>query len=110
MNALSEGVGQMVASRFRRRVMDAAVMMFVIAAVMHFGHRAMVGESGWDTRLKVEREIRELKAERARLEAEKDRLANLTKRLSPEYLDLDLLDERAREMLGYVREDEIVIR
>ena len=100
----------MVANRIRRRVMDAAVMMFVIAAVLHFSHRAMVGESGWDTRLKVEREIRDLSAERARLEAEKDRLANLTKRMSPAYLDLDLLDERAREMLGHMRADEVVIR
>ena len=100
----------MVASRFKRRALDAAVALFVIAAILHFGHRAMVGESGWDTRLKVEREIRDLAAERDRLEAEKTRLANLTRRLSPDYLDLDLLDERAREMLGYVREDEVVIR
>ena len=35
---------------------------------------------------------------------------NLTRRLSDEYLDIDLLDERVRDVLGYLRADEIVIR
>ena len=38
------------------------------------------------------------------------KMANLTHRLSDDFLDLDLLDERAREVLGTVRPDEIVIR
>lgn len=37
-------------------------------------------------------------------------MENLTKRLSDEYLDLDLLDEQARDVLGLLRGDEIVIR
>ena len=36
-------------------------------------------------------------------------MQNLTHRLSDEYLDLDLLDERAREVLGLIRSDEIII-
>lgn len=37
-------------------------------------------------------------------------MENRTRRLSDSYLDLDLLDEQARSVLGYVRADEIVIR
>jgi cell division protein FtsB len=37
-------------------------------------------------------------------------LENRTHRLSDDYLDVDLLDEQARDVLGYVRADEIVIR
>jgi cell division protein FtsB len=37
-------------------------------------------------------------------------MQNRTKRLSDEYLDIDLLDEQAREVLGYVRADEVVIQ
>jgi cell division protein FtsB len=37
-------------------------------------------------------------------------LQNLTHRLSDDYLDLDLLDERARMVLGYLRADEVTIR
>jgi len=47
--------------------------------------------------------------ERDRLRLEVARMENLTRRLSDTYLDLDLLDERARNVLGFVRADEIVI-
>jgi cell division protein FtsB len=36
-------------------------------------------------------------------------MENLTKRMSDEFLDLDLLDQQARDILGYVRGNEIVI-
>jgi cell division protein FtsB len=51
-----------------------------------------------------------LTQELAALQMQVDRLENLTRRLSDTYLDLDLLDEQARDMLGMVRADEIVIR
>ena len=51
---------------------------------------------------KLEREVEELRAEVARME-------NLTLRLSDEFLDLDLLDQQARDVLGLVRSDEIVV-
>ena len=35
---------------------------------------------------------------------------NLTRRLSDDFLDLDLLDQQARSVLGLLRADEIVIR
>ena len=38
------------------------------------------------------------------------RMENLTRRLSDDFLDLDLLDEQARSVLGMIRADEIVIR
>jgi cell division protein FtsB len=37
-------------------------------------------------------------------------MENLTTRLSDNYLDLDLLDQQARDVLGMIRADEIVIR
>jgi cell division protein FtsB len=37
-------------------------------------------------------------------------MENLTLRLSDGFLDLDLLDEQARDVLGLIRSDEIVIR
>ena len=37
-------------------------------------------------------------------------LENLTQRLSDDYLDLDLLDEQARDVLGLVRANEMIIR
>ena len=46
----------------------------------------------------------------AALEAERDALANKTERLSRGEIDLDLLDEQARRVLGLGRPDEIIIR
>jgi cell division protein FtsB len=37
-------------------------------------------------------------------------MENLTRRLSDRFLDLDLLDEQSRRILGVIRPDEIVIR
>ena len=45
-----------------------------------------------------------------KLEIEVARMENLTTRLSDNYLDLDLLDQQARDVLGMIRADEIVIR
>lgn len=53
----------------------------------------------------------ELEQERlARLAAEREATEERARRLSTEYLDLDLLDEQARRVLGYVRPDEVVLR
>ena len=49
-------------------------------------------------------------AERDNLQAEVERMRNLTRRLSDQYLDLELLDERARDVLGLVRADELIVR
>jgi len=77
---------------------------------LNFAFAAMQGPNGIFHRVQVDAEIAKLTAERDTLKAEEARLANLTHRLSDNYLDLDLLDERAREVLGTLRGDEIVIR
>ena len=45
-----------------------------------------------------------------RLQTEIAASENLTRRLSDTYLDLDLLDQQARSVLGLLRPDETVIR
>lgn len=80
----------------------------VLAAV--FTLAAVQGSYGIFRRAQIEAEIVTLEAERAELKAELARMTNLTKRLSDDYLDVELLDERARDVLGTMRSDEIVIR
>lgn len=83
-------------------------VLWVVGA--YFTFAAIQGEYGVFRRIQVSAEKQSLIEERARLQAEVSRLENLTRRLSDRYLDLDLLDERARAVLGYVRADEIVIQ
>ena len=75
---------------------------FLIAAVM--------GPYGVFRRAEIAAEAATLREELDGLEVDVARMENLTHRLSDEYLDLDLLDQQARDVLGYVRADEIVIR
>ncbi len=75
----------------------------------YFTFAAVQGDSGVFRRVQATAEKETLQAERDRLKAEVARMENLTHRLSDTYLDLDLLDERARNVLGLVRADEIVI-
>ncbi|SOC07740.1 FtsB family cell division protein [Rhodobacter maris] len=85
---------------------------YSLAAVlaMNFAFAATQGPNGIFRRVQLEAEITRAEATRDALEAEHARMANLTHRLSDDYLDLDLLDERARDVLGTLRADEIVIR
>lgn len=83
---------------------------FAFVLGTYFTFAALQGNYGMFRRVQIDAEIASLTAERDALKAEAARMANLTNRLSDDYLDLDLLDERAREVLGTVRPDEIVIR
>ncbi|MEM9795809.1 MAG: septum formation initiator family protein [Pseudomonadota bacterium] len=75
----------------------------------YFVFAAVQGEYGVLRRVELEAEERALAAELALLEAEAERMRDRTRRLSDDYLDLDLLDERARLILGLARADEIVV-
>jgi cell division protein FtsB len=76
----------------------------------YFIFAAVQGDYGVFRRAEILVETRGLEAELAALDIEVARMENLTRRLSDTYLDLDLLDERTRDMLGMVRTDEIVVR
>lgn len=76
----------------------------------YFAFAAVQGDYGVFRQVQIRAEIRDLTVERDRLAVDLAALQNLTRRLSDDYLDLDLLDEQARDVLGYQRADEIVIR
>jgi len=82
--------------------------MFSLAA--YFTFAAVQGEYGLFRRIQIESREAELARELALLKLDVAVMENKTRRLSDSYLDLDLLDEQARKVLGYVRGDEIVIR
>lgn len=95
----------------QRLSISASIFFILIFALgLYFAFAAVQGPSGILRRVQVEAETEELVAERDRLRKEVSRMQNLTHRLSDEYLDLDLLDERAREVLGLIRPDEIIIQ
>lgn len=88
------------------------LIFFVMAFALggYFTFAAVQGDYGVFRRVEIAAEADNLRAERDRLKAELAEVQNLTLRLSDAYLDLDLLDQQTREVLGYMRADEIVIR
>ena len=85
---------------------------YVLAVTLggYFMFAAVQGDYGIFRRVQISAEQQDLVAERDKLTAELAQIKNLTHRLSDSYLDIDLLDQQARDVLGYVRADEIVIR
>lgn len=94
----------------RRRVGGFVYFVVAFSLGTYFTFAAVQGDYGVMRRVEIADEARALEAERDRLQGELDRMRNLARRLSDEFLDLDLLDERARDILGYLRPDEVVIR
>ncbi len=76
----------------------------------YFTFASVQGDFGLFRRIQLEAEARKLEAEKSVLLAEVAALENKTRRLSDEYLDLDLLDQQARDILGLARGDEVIIR
>jgi len=94
----------------KKPAIGTALFLLVIGGLaLYFTFAAIQGDYGVFRRVQAEAEREALTAERDRLKAEAEKMANLTRRLSDTYLDLDLLDERARNVLGMIRSDEIVI-
>jgi len=77
---------------------------------VYFTFAAVQGDYGMFARVAINAEAVTLTAERDRLALELAEMRNLTQRLSDDFLDLDLLDQQARDVLGYMRADEVAIR
>jgi len=77
---------------------------------LYFTFAAVQGDYGLFRRAEIEAEGQALQARLDDLQTQTARMENLTHRLSDTYLDLDLLDQQARDVLGLLRSDEIVIR
>lgn len=88
----------------------ALYIMALVLAGTYFTFASVQGDFGLFNRVQIDAEAQALRAERDRLNAEIASLQNKTRRLSDDYLDLDLLDQQARDVLGMVRGDEIVLR
>ncbi len=89
-----------------------ALFFFAVSFALctYFTFAAVQGDYGLFRRVEIAAEADVLRADLNRLATEIATMENLTRRLSDTYLDLDLLDQQARSVLGLLRADEIVIR
>ena len=94
------------------RISLGGIFYLVLAFTLggYFTFAAVQGDYGVLRRVQIDAEADALRVERDRLAQELTQLTNLTRRLSDDFLDIDLLDQQARDVLGYMRADEIMIR
>jgi cell division protein FtsB len=90
----------------------AMLTVFAVALMLglYFTFAAVQGDYGLFRRAEILSDAKKLEAELTVLKNEVDKMSNLTLRMSDEYLDLDLLDEQARDILGQIRSDEVIIQ
>jgi cell division protein FtsB len=88
----------------------AIYILVMVSLGMYFTFASVQGDFGLFRRVQIEAETRALVVERDRLAEEVAALRNKTLRLSDTFLDVELLDQQARDVLGMVRADEIVLR
>ena len=93
-----------------RQVLAPAICLILIGIFFVFVQSGLSGEYGLQALGRAEAEEVRLERELSLAAAEREALANRVRRLDGSYLDLDLLDERARTVLGHAREDELIIR
>ncbi|MBT8414442.1 MAG: septum formation initiator family protein [Boseongicola sp.] len=76
---------------------------------MYFTFASVQGDFGLFKRVQIDAEAATLALEKERLALEVASLENKTRRMSDDFLDLDLLDQQARDILGLIRSDEIAL-
>ncbi len=94
----------------RSGVAGAVFAIVAIALIGYLTLAALQGDHGLFSLFQIEAQEARLRTELSDLQAERMAIANKARRLSTEDLDLDLLDEQARKVLGLGRPDEILIR
>ena len=86
------------------------VSLTVIALIAYFSYAAIQGPSGLVSLFKYQAQEARLQDDLAALQSERLAEKNRTRRMSDRFLDLDLLDEQTRKVLGYARGDEIILQ
>jgi len=93
----------------RFRLGQALGPALILVAIFYFGYHAVQGNHGLLKLRELRAEMVVLEDRATEVQVEKLALENKVNNLRRDNLDLDLLDERAREVLGFQEQDEVVI-
>lgn len=93
-----------------KAIRRALPTLFLTGLVFYFGYHGLSGDQGVLAWAGYQTRIVELEDELALAEAERIALERRAERLREGSLDLDLLDERARDILNFAHPDDFVVR
>ena len=95
-------------SRIRHRNNHFISATLCISLFSYFCYHAVSGDRGIVTLFKLSSRVQELQASAEQTHTERLQLEHKVSLLKPSSLDLDMLDEQARKLLGYATKDEVV--
>ncbi len=95
----------------RRRVILTALGLYIFAALFigYFGVNAFTGAHGLRAQADLDKQMATMNAELARLKAERTVWQRRVSLLRSSQIDPDMLDERARALLGYADPRDITL-
>tara|TARA_Y100000746_G_scaffold77510_1_gene65274 strand:- start:126 stop:494 length:369 start_codon:yes stop_codon:yes gene_type:complete len=93
---------------FKNHFIELGSLVTIALTTVYFSITALYGEYGLFILFKKQIEEEQLLEYNSELGIELREWENLTKRISSDYLDLDLLDEQARKILRVARSDEAI--
>lgn len=80
----------------------------LLLLLVYFGYHAITGDRGLLALMHLSKEVDESRNNLDQIVADKLTLEHRVSLLRDESLDLDLLDEQSRKLLGYVGKDEVI--
>jgi len=93
-----------------RAIRKALPTVFLAGLVVYFGYHGLSGDQGILAWAGYQARIAELEAELSVARAEREALERRADRLRADALDLDLVDERARDLLNFARPGDYIVR
>jgi cell division protein FtsB len=93
----------------RRRAVKAIWPGLSVGAIIYFGYHAVNGERGLVRAAQLAQQLEQAKVAAQEVAAERERWTARVQLLRSDSLDPDLLDERARFILGLTAPDEVVL-
>jgi cell division protein FtsB len=93
----------------RSKLRQFAVVLCCLGLMTYFGHHAMHGRHGLEARTRLIERSSLLAFEARSLEAVRAKLQRDVALLSPSKPNPDMVEEVARDVLGFVKPDDIVV-
>ncbi len=96
-------------NRFKTILINFLISVFFLFISLYFTFTAIYGNNGLKKNIALEFEIIELNNKLSSSQKVLYEIEKKTSSLSKKNLDLDLLDEQSRKILGLIRHDEIML-
>lgn len=96
-------------SNLGQHIKHALVVTGCGAILFYFLYHGVAGDRGFIALSQLEYKAAIAKTNLEKIRAENNRIEARARLLRPDSLDLDMLDERARAMLGYTKPNEYVV-